>query len=95
MIVPLNDEFRLTADSYCFIIEKKVVRTKRETQEQYIDWVPTWFFPSIEKAINKLVEYEIRLDDSEGIDKLIESMNKIKKEIITEVKKTGIKMEGD
>ena len=90
MMINLNENFRLTSDEYCFIVQQRKISTKRDTGEQYENWVDKWFFPTLEQAVNKLVDYEVRVSDAEGVDKVLKAIESSKKAIVKELKK-GVK----
>lgn len=90
MMLQLNDNFRLTSDEYCYILQQRKISTKRDTGEQYENWVDKWFFPTLEKAVQSLVEYEVRVSDAEGVNELLKAMENNKKAILKELKK-GVK----
>lgn len=90
MMIQLNEDFRLTSDEYCYIVQQRKISTKRDTGEQYENWVDKWFFPNIEQAVSKIVDYEVRVSDAEGVDKVLKAIESSKKAIVKELKK-GVK----
>lgn len=87
MIIQLNDDFRLTSDEYCYIVQQRKISTKRSTGEQYENWVDKWFFPTIEQAVSKIVDYEVKVSDAEGVNKVLKAIESSKKAIVKELKK--------
>ncbi len=90
MMIQLNEDFRLTSDEYCYIVQQRKISTKRDTGEQYENWVDKWFFPNIEQAVSQIVNYEVRVSDAEGVDKVLKAIENSKKAIVKELKK-GVK----
>ena len=89
-MIQLNEDFRLTSDEYCYIVQQRKISTKRDTGEQYENWVDKWFFPNIEQAVSQIVNYEVRVSDAEGVDKVLKAIENSKKAIVKELKK-GVK----
>lgn len=87
MMIQLNDDFRLTSDEYCYIVQQRKISTKRNTGEQYENWVDKWFFPTIEQAVSKIVDYEVKVSDAEGVNKVLKAIESSKKAIVKELKK--------
>ena len=59
MIIPINEQYRITTDPYQWIVQKKRSRKNRE------DWEPQTYHPSLDAAIHSLWEHLVRASDAE------------------------------
>ena len=54
MIIPINEQYRLTSDEYQWIIQKRRTRKGKE------DWEARLYYPSLKAAVEGLGELMVR-----------------------------------
>ena len=81
MNIPLNDGYRLSADKYQWIIQKKQgVETKGKRAGETI-WKSLSYHPTATKAVNHHAETLFRESDAESIDEAINEAKRITAEL--------------
>ena len=93
MIVPINEQYRITTDPYQWIVQKKRSRKGKE------DWEPQTYHTSFQSALQSLGEFMVRQSDAASLtDALVEVENVTTTlsqaltpqfQVISDVKKTG------
>ena len=93
MIIPINQQYRITTDPYQWIVQKKRSRKGKE------DWESQTYHPSIQSALQSFGEFMVRQSDATTLtDALIEVENVTTTlsqaltpqfQVISDVKKTG------
>ena len=70
MIIPINEQYRITTDPYQWIVQKKRSRKGKE------DWESQTYHPSIQSALQSLGEFMVRQSDATTLtDALVEVEN--------------------
>ena len=93
MIIPINQQYRITTDPYQWIVQKKRSRKGKE------DWESQTYHPSIQSALQSFGEFMVRQSDATTLtDALVEVENVTTTlsqaltpqfQVISDVKKTG------
>ena len=93
MIIPINEQYRITTDPYQWIVQKKRSRKGKE------DWESQTYHPSIQSALQSFWEFMVRQSDATTLtDALVEVENVTTTlsqaltpqfQVISDVKKTG------
>ena len=71
MIIPINQQYRITADPYQWIIQTK--RTKYGKEE----WRAETYHPTFESALQSLGELLFRQSDAETLTDALEAMKTV------------------
>ena len=70
MIIPINEQYRITTDPYQWIVQKKRSRKGKE------DWESQTYHPSIQSALQSFGEFMVRQSDATTLtDALVEVEN--------------------
>ena len=77
MILPVNERYRLAANSYCWMIQRRRKRKDPTTGKQVGAWSPILWFVTLEEAINGLSELMIRTSDAKTLADTLAEMEKI------------------
>lgn len=86
-------EYKLSKDSFQWIVEyfKKGRERKIKNEESLVKtadrWILVGYYPKLEHALEKLLEYKLLISDAEDIRTLIWTLNNAKAEIVDAVKK--------
>ncbi len=74
MIIPINDNYQLSADQYCWAIQELLLR--KRNGEYIQEWKPIRWHRTIEQAVNGLAELMMMTSDAETlVDALAEVKN--------------------
>ena len=79
MKLKINDNYIITSDTHCYILNKK------KTNEEYLQ--PISFYKSLDDLTLGLINREIRTHDLECVNEIISHISAIKDEILSEVRK--------
>jgi len=93
MIIPINEQYRITTDPYQWIVQKKRSRKGKE------DWEPQTYHTSFQSALQSLGEFMVRQSDAatltdalaegESITTTLSQALTPQFQVISDVKKTG------
>ena len=93
MIVPINEQYRITTDPYQWIVQKKRSRKGKE------DWEPQTYHTSFQSALQSLGEFMVRQSDATTLTDVLAEVESITTtlsqaltpqfQVISDVKKTG------
>lgn len=86
MKLKINDNYIITSDTHCYILNK--ILFNKKTNEEYLQ--PIGFYKSLDDLILGLINREIRTHDLECINEIISHISAIKDEILSEVRKHEI-----
>lgn len=70
MKIKLNDDYAITTDTYCYILNKILINKK--TGETYLQAIA--FYNSLESLIISLLEREIRSSELDNLNQLNETV---------------------
>ena len=70
-ITPINEEYRLTADKYQWIIQQARSRKGKK------DWQSKWFYPTVQSALKGLGELMVRRSGAQTLAEALETVEKI------------------
>ena len=93
MIIPINEQYRITTDPYQWIVQKKRSRKGKE------DWESQTYHPSIQSALQSFGEFMVRQSDATTLTDALAEVESITTTLsqaltpqfqsISDVKKTG------
>lgn len=63
MIIEVVEGFRLKSDTYCWAIERKVLRKSSSTDEKYEDWEPMGYTGNLDSAALLLMRKLLMISD--------------------------------
>ena len=70
MIVPINEQYRITTDPYQWIVQKK------RTRKDQVDWESVTYHPTFKSALQSLGELMVRRSDAATLaDALVDVEN--------------------
>ncbi len=70
--ISLCDDFRLTADAHCWILQRrKGLRKSRRSHKTEVMWRPLSYHPSIESAVKSFGELRLRLSGAQSFQELL------------------------
>ena len=76
MIIPIDENFRISSDQYQWIIqERKVAETGKNAGKER--WVNVSYWGTVQGAVKGLSELMIRLHDSESLTDALEYIEKL------------------
>lgn len=75
MIIPVNEKFRIAADSRAWMIQEPKQRKHRRTGESILEWKSIRWYPTLESAVRGLAEHACRTSQAVGV---AEAMAEIK-----------------
>ena len=70
-IIPINEEYRLTADKYQWIIQQARSRKGK------MDWRSKWFYPTLQSALKGLGELMVRRSGAQTLAEALETVEKV------------------
>jgi orotate phosphoribosyltransferase-like protein len=77
MIINLDDNFRLTADKYQWIMQKKRMRKNKDTGDESVDWKSISYHATPTQAINFHADRLLRASDCTGVTEALAECNRI------------------
>ena len=93
MIIPINEQYRITTDPYQWIVQKKRSRKGKE------DWESQPYHPSIQSALQSFGEFMVRQSDAASLTAALVEVENVTTtlsqaltpqfQVISDVKKTG------
>ena len=75
MILPINDEYRISSDSYQWIIQKS--RQRKRNGELVTEWRSESFFSTFEGVLRELGERMVRESDAVGFAQALEDVERV------------------
>lgn len=75
MILPINDEYRISSDRYQWIIQKS--RQRKRNGELVTEWRSESFFSKFEGAIQELGERMVRESEAVGLTRALEDVERV------------------
>ena len=70
-IIPINEEYRLTADKYQWIIQQARSRKWKK------DWQSKWFYPTVQSALKGLGELMVRRCGAQTLAEALETVENV------------------
>ena len=70
-IIPINEEYRLTADKYQWIIQQARSRKGKK------DWQSKWFYPTVQSALKGLGEVMVRRSGAQTSAEALETVENV------------------
>ena len=71
MIIPINEQYRITTDPYQWMVQKKRTRAGQE------DWQSQTYHPTLESARMELLERMVRASDAQTLVDALADLEKI------------------
>ena len=90
MLIPINDNYRLTSDQHNIIIQTSHVAGKKAKKPGEVVWKDDTFHPTIAMACVWLMRQKVRDSDIEELTQLADQMFVFKLEIIEAINKAGL-----
>ena len=81
MILNLGNDYRITSDAYCYIVQKEVEVTRRNTGLVEKEFKDIGFCPSINSALKYIVDKELKITNASDLESLINKVDELKKYI--------------
>lgn len=75
MILPINDEYRISSDRYQWMIQKPHKRNRNG--EQVITWESESYFPTFKGALRELGERMVRESEAVGFARALEEVERV------------------
>lgn len=82
MEINLNDKYVITSDTYCYVLNKKMVNKK--TKEEYLSAVG--YYGDLEHLVDSLINKEIRESEVNSIQGILKVIEKAKNDIVLHLK---------
>lgn len=79
MILPVNDRYRLTADTRCWALEE--LRVRRRQGKQVSEWTPIRWFNTLGGAVNGYAEFALRTSDARNLAEALAKVQRIAAEL--------------
>ena len=77
--IPIDHEYRLTADQYCWHIQRCTgTRKNRKTGESELHWKSESYHPSVESAVGYLAELKLRQSGAQSFEELLRVQEEIR-----------------
>lgn len=80
-IIPLNKKWRIAADKYQWILQKKQKLKSRKTRDEYEEWHNEGYFPKIEQAVNECFQRSLRTSGVESLEELKDYADELRIEL--------------
>jgi len=77
----INPDWRVTSDRYCWMVQRRRVRTDKETGEQSEVWGNESFHASLPAAVSALGEHVLRRSDAEGIAEIAATLDRLSTDV--------------
>ena len=81
MIIPVNSEFRIASDPYCWTVQRPVNRNNKDTGESYVEWRAFRWYPTIEAAVNGLAQESLRASEAEPLTDALAEVKRVVAEV--------------
>ena len=78
MYIQINDDWRLAADKYQWMVQKRKKRTDREDE-----WRAEGYYVDIEKAVAALAERQLRTSEADTLASALAENKRILRELTT------------
>jgi len=75
VILPINDEYRISSDRYQWMIQKSYQR--KRNGKQVVTWESESFFPTFEGALRELGERMVRESEAVGFAQALEDIERV------------------
>lgn len=79
MILPINDQYRLAADSHGWTIEEKCVRKRRGVRRT--EWTPIRWYSTLAQAVEGYAEFRLRISDVQDVAEALGEVKRIAAEL--------------
>lgn len=86
MEINLNDKYVITSDTYCYVLNKKMVNKK--TNEEYLSAVG--YYGNLEQLIDSLINREVRESEATSIQGVLEVIENAKNDIVSRLKEIDL-----
>ncbi len=77
MILPIDDNWRIKADSYSWAIQKKGQKKDKETGEKVDKWVSKCWYTTPEAAIRELGRLLVRTSDAQTLAEALVEVDRV------------------
>ena len=86
MEINLNDKYVITSDTYCYVLNKKMVNKK--TNEEYLS--AAGYYGDLEHLVDSLINREVRESEVTSIQGVLEVIENAKNDIVSRLKEIDL-----
>ena len=86
MKINLNDKYVITSDTYCYVLNKKMVNKK--TNKEYL--LAVGYYGNLEHLVDSLINREIRELEINSIQGVLEVIENAKNDIVSHLKEIDL-----
>lgn len=86
MEINLNDKYVITSDTYCYVLNKKMVN--KNTNEEYLSAVG--YYGDLKHLVDSLINREIRELEINSIQGVLEVIENAKNDIVSHLKEIDL-----
>jgi len=79
MFLPINDQYRLAADSRCWVIEEK--RSRKRKGEIREEWTPIRWYSTLGQAVESYAEFRLRTSEARNVVEALAEIKRITAEL--------------
>lgn len=79
MLLPINEQYRLAADSHGWMIEEKRIRKRRGIRRT--EWTPIRWYPTLTQAVENYAEFRLRVSDAQNVAEALSEVKRIAAEL--------------
>jgi hypothetical protein len=79
MFLPINDQYRLAADSRCWMIEEKRPRKRKGVIRD--EWTPIRWYSTLAQAAEGYAEFRLRTSDANNVVEALAEIKRIAAEL--------------
>jgi hypothetical protein len=80
MILPVNDEWRIRSDAFCWTVERLHVPATGKRAGKHV-WQAKYYYPSLEMAVQGVCEARLRDIDAEGLEGCLEAIKALQMDV--------------
>jgi hypothetical protein len=81
MKISIGDQYQITSDPLNVILKQKYEKQKNGEPSGEYDYKTIGYFPNLERAIDRLLDYNLLISDAENLSELVEILFNTKKDI--------------
>lgn len=86
MEINLNDKYVITSDTYCYVLNKKMVN--KNTNEEYLSAVG--YYGDLKHLVDSLINREVRESEVTSIQGVLEVIENAKNDIVSRLKEIDL-----
>jgi DNA topoisomerase VI subunit B len=86
MKLTINDKYMIITDQYNFILHKYSTIVNKKDKSERKDWIIEGYFPSIQSALNRILQEDIRDLDEANIHMILDAIKNCEKSFKKSIK---------